>query len=415
MEHTTVQSTVVAQNCSSSKQEDTGDPVMFVGGHYVGHDGFVVPKDFLEFYVRFPQHIRRWVRRHADKSASKEDIEDWTQDLCVHMSSLPATSKHREAGKQDVIQTFDPFRHYGANLARFLNYVNHCLTNKFRTIHSTRIKSPLDRAKGVSQSEIGEVASTDDASCRVLSERAKNLALCSQKQAEDKLLIGAFIDFVRSENPRFLSALEAIAMTSTQEEAARKLGTPSADYVRLCRQLRELGHSFLSRKARPQPQRRSETQYGTETNDYVFGIPLPPAPRGVDFRSNYWNRVELYNEVWHQPLVKLAKKYGISDVRIGKVCRKLKIPHPGRGYWAKRAVGQTLDQVPLTEFKDAPVVRRLKLGRTAVYVNRGKRKKAKRDEDDPRNLCPGHQIRHNSTYGYLCNLPSCRCPKAHRL
>jgi len=68
----------------------------------------------------------------------------------------------------------------------------------------------------------------------------------------------------------------------------------------------------------------------------------------------------LYNEVWHQPLVKLAKKYRISDVRIGKVCRKLKVPHPGRGYWAKRTVGQALEQVPLPEFKDAPVVRRLK-------------------------------------------------------
>ena len=72
-----------------------------------------------------------------------------------------------------------------------------------------------------------------------------------------------------------------------------------------------------------------------------------------------WNRVELYNEVWDQALVKLSRKYGISDVRLGKVCRKLKIPHSGRGYWAKRAVGQTVEQVPLPEFKDAPVVKRL--------------------------------------------------------
>ena len=314
--------------------------------------------------MRFPQHIRRWVRRHADKSASKEDIEDWTQDLCAHMSSLPATSKHREAGKQDVIQTFDPFRHYGANLARFLNYVNHCLANKFRTIHSARIKSPLCHAKQLFPSEIGEEVSPDDPSCRVLSERAKDVALCSQKQAEDKLLIGAFIDFVRSENPRILSALGAIAVTGTREEAARKLGTTSADCGRLYRQLRELGHSFLSRKPRPQQRKRSETQYGTVKYDSVSETSRRPSQRSVAFSSNYWNRVELYNEVWHQPLVKLAKQYGISDVRIGKVCRELRIPHPGRGYWAKRAVGQAIEQVPLPEFKDAPVVRRLKLRRT---------------------------------------------------
>jgi len=35
------------------------------------------------------------------------------------MSSLPATSKCRNAGMKDVIQTFDPIRHHGANLPRF--------------------------------------------------------------------------------------------------------------------------------------------------------------------------------------------------------------------------------------------------------------------------------------------------------
>jgi hypothetical protein len=216
----------------------------------------------------------------------------------------------------------------------------------------------------------------------VLSERKNEVALWSQKQAEDRLLIGAFIDFVRGENPRILPALEAIAVTGTQEEAARKLGTTSADYGRLCRQLRELGHSFLSRKARPQLRRHSDTWYGTETNDSVSEISRPPAQRNADFSSNCWNRVELYNEVWHQPLVKLANKYAISDVRIGKVCRKLKIPHPGRGYWAKRAVGQAVEQVPLRDFKDAPVVRRLKLRRTVVDVYHGKARRRRRESKD---------------------------------
>ena len=36
-----------------------------------------------------------------------------------------------------------------------------------------------------------------------------------------------------------------------------------------------------------------------------------------------WNREELYNEVWEQPLVKTATKYGISAVALGKVCRNL--------------------------------------------------------------------------------------------
>ena len=33
-----------------------------------------------------------------------------------------------------------------------------------------------------------------------------------------------------------------------------------------------------------------------------------------------WNRDELYDEVWERPLVKVALKYGISAVALGKVC-----------------------------------------------------------------------------------------------
>ena len=62
----------------------------------------------------------------------------------------PATSKYREAGKKDVVQTFDPLKHYGANEARFRNYINLCLGNKFRTMYSTRMKNPVCRPGNLS-------------------------------------------------------------------------------------------------------------------------------------------------------------------------------------------------------------------------------------------------------------------------
>ncbi len=45
-----------------------------------------------------------------------------------------------------------------------------------------------------------------------------------------------------------------------------------------------------------------------------------------------WNREALYLEVWSQPLTKLATKYRISNVMLGKVCRKLALYalHPSR-------------------------------------------------------------------------------------
>ena len=60
-------------------------------------------------------------REAAERSASKEDLEDWTQEPRMHLCCLPETSKHRQAGKNDIVQTFDPVKHHGANEARFLN------------------------------------------------------------------------------------------------------------------------------------------------------------------------------------------------------------------------------------------------------------------------------------------------------
>lgn len=71
-----------------------------------------------------------------------------------------------------------------------------------------------------------------------------------------------------------------------------------------------------------------------------------------------WNREELYAEVWEKPLVKAAPKYGISDVALAKVCRKLQIPLPGRGYWTKKECGKPVEQPPLPEAKDLPVLYR---------------------------------------------------------
>ena len=73
-----------------------------------------------------------------------------------------------------------------------------------------------------------------------------------------------------------------------------------------------------------------------------------------------WNREALYEEVWEQPLTKLGAKYGVSAVMLGKVCRKLKIPLPGRGYWAKKEFGKPIKQAPLPVAKDLPIIQRYK-------------------------------------------------------
>jgi hypothetical protein len=59
------------------------------------------------------------------------------------------------------------------------------------------------------------------------------------------------------------------------------------------------------------------------------------------------SREQLYDEVWTQPMMRLAKSYGLSDVGLAKLCKRYDIPRPPRGYWAKLQAGQTPRRIPL--------------------------------------------------------------------
>lgn len=67
--------------------------------------------------------------------------------------------------------------------------------------------------------------------------------------------------------------------------------------------------------------------------------------RGMETKT--FTRRQLYELVWQRPLRDVARELGISDVALGKACRRHGIPLPGRGYWAKIAAGQKLTPVPL--------------------------------------------------------------------
>ena len=60
-------------------------------------------------------------------------------------------------------------------------------------------------------------------------------------------------------------------------------------------------------------------------------------------------RDKLYAQVWNTPMSRLAAEYGISGNGLAKICRRLEIPYPPRGYWAKKAAGK-----PVVEYKLPP-------------------------------------------------------------
>jgi hypothetical protein len=66
-------------------------------------------------------------------------------------------------------------------------------------------------------------------------------------------------------------------------------------------------------------------------------------------------RQELYELVWKEPVVKVAKRFEVSDVAVAKACRRHQIPLPGRSHWARLAAGQQISRTPLPEVKEQPL------------------------------------------------------------
>jgi hypothetical protein len=53
-----------------------------------------------------------------------------------------------------------------------------------------------------------------------------------------------------------------------------------------------------------------------------------------------YERAKLYAEVWAEPTRTVAHRYGLSDVGLAQICKELRVPRPGRGYWARKKAGR---------------------------------------------------------------------------
>jgi hypothetical protein len=62
-----------------------------------------------------------------------------------------------------------------------------------------------------------------------------------------------------------------------------------------------------------------------------------------------FTRRKLYELVWSEPMLSISKKYKISDVGLRKICIKMNIPIPPRGYWQKVRYGKKVKMKKLPE------------------------------------------------------------------
>jgi hypothetical protein len=67
-------------------------------------------------------------------------------------------------------------------------------------------------------------------------------------------------------------------------------------------------------------------------------------------------REDLYRLVWETPITRLAASYGITGTGLKKICDRLDVPVPPRGYWARKEAGQPVVQFRLLKAKaDTPL------------------------------------------------------------
>lgn len=88
----------------------------------------------------------------------------------------------------------------------------------------------------------------------------------------------------------------------------------------------------------------------------------------------FLKREELYKMVWSEPVSKLARGYGLSDRGLGKICKRLEIPVPGRGYWQMKKKGLKMTAPPLQPTK--------KLNATGTYIHKTSKPRREAKEDN---------------------------------
>ena len=71
--------------------------------------------------------------------------------------------------------------------------------------------------------------------------------------------------------------------------------------------------------------------------DYGYVYCSPTCTHIGSIQYKHPTKEELEKLVWEKPTLQVAKMFNVSDTAIAKLCKKLNIEKPGRGYWTKKA------------------------------------------------------------------------------
>lgn len=161
----------------------------------------------------------------------------------------------------------------------------------------------------------------------------RDLLRCSDHVLADVMKLLATDDFCSRE------VLTELARTPSMRERMKRVGLiPATPHAR----------STFDR-VRPSKARKALDKLGIERPEVKAERAAPILYRTErigswrrDGREIRLDRPALFEHVWTVPVETLAREWGLSGRGLAKACRRLQIPVPPRGYWARVAAGQQL-------------------------------------------------------------------------
>ena len=273
------------QEAQAATPKDTGGKwdrfTVSEDGHFIGDDGFVVPRSFEEFFERHPWYVRGRVRQRWPH-VSNAEREDRENELLIFLMTLPEKSKFRAPGYnglphgcRDRIQTFNPDHAYGASKPRFFNYVKMILANRCTSLSAKASCDPVQRYSTLSLYSLdpGGVV-IEEAYINALSGGVGTFGMVYDQVIENRILVDEFLRFVKTYNPELLVIVRAIQMTDTFVEAQHALGFPSRLFTRARNRLVALYACFDKGTSPP----RQRKVYRSRTKRLSHG----PSRRSID-------------------------------------------------------------------------------------------------------------------------------------
>lgn len=184
-------------------------------------------------------------------------------------------------------------------------------------------------------------------------------------------------DFYRSSRKelclRILKRAAELANDDAKEELVRLVNKPKMRELVIQHHpgiMKLLGLEEPSRFSRSRKtaagRRRIPTHMPKSAHGRVLPIRARPMPHEVKRSGGrVLKRDQIHAEIWKESATRVAARYGISGSMLARICTKLQIPRPARGYWARCQSWRTTHVPPLpawsSEDRDYWVVNPIKV------------------------------------------------------